>query len=138
MSKSVTIIIIDGDKDDRYITKHSFTDIGWDEHVLILESAEKSMSHLYALHTPADYPTMILTAFRLPVMNGLELCRQLKSSDKFHSIPVAFYASQLTMGFKDELDALPVIGYFEKPSSMEESVKIAESIKQKALSLASG
>lgn len=70
----------------------------------------RALETLQTIDTP---PALILLDIMMPVMNGIELITQLKSSPKLASIPVIVMTAD--NNFKSGSMGLPVAGFFLKP-----------------------
>ena len=69
-----------------------------------------------ALKTVRQAPfDLILLDIALPGMNGLEVCRELKSDEALQSIPVIFVSGQTSSPYKAEAKRLGAVDFIEKP-----------------------
>lgn len=63
-----------------------------------------------------DWPDIFLIDIQLPGINGLEVCRWLKSNESSRHIPVIFLSGEPYL--KILAASVPADGYFEKPVSL--------------------
>jgi two-component system chemotaxis response regulator CheY len=64
--------------------------------------------------TSAD---LVVTDLNMPLMDGVELLRRMKSSPRFHDIPVIIVSSTVTPKKVEELRKLTAFAVLKKPAS---------------------
>lgn len=64
-----------------------------------------------------ETPDLILLDIMMPVMDGYELCRQLKLDEKFHHIPIIFVTARAEEEDEEKGLALGAVDYLVKPVS---------------------
>ncbi len=77
-------------------------------------------------------PDLILSDTRMPEMDGFELCKALKSDDRFRPIPFVFLTNQKSVEFKVKGLELGGDDYLTKPIYIKEIVTRVRMILQKA------
>jgi len=75
-------------------------------------------------------PEFLLLDVNLPKRNGLEVLRHLRQSAKFRVIPVVIVTSSDLSRDLNEFEALGANGYFRKPSSYEEFMKLGATLRE--------
>jgi phosphoserine phosphatase RsbU/P len=75
---------------------------------------------LALLAAQRDPPDLILLDINMPVMNGYEVCEQLKADDRLQSIPVIFISALTEELDKVKAFAFGGVDYITKPFQMEE------------------
>jgi len=58
---------------------------------------------------------LILADINMPVMNGLEMLRELNQDEIYRSIPVILITTESIEKWRDEAQALGIKGYIQKP-----------------------
>ena len=86
-----------------------------------LERAEKDPA------TPS--PHVLLLDLNLPKIDGFEVLRRVRATEKFKNIPVLFVTSSDSPGDRSEAARLGA-SYFRKPVSYEEFVKIGAVLRR--------
>ncbi len=76
-------------------------------------------------------PDLVLADTRMPEMDGFELCRILKSDERFRHIPYVFLTNQKSVEFKVKGLELGGDDYLTKPIYIKEIVTRAKMILQK-------
>ncbi len=124
--KNGPIIIADDDTDDQELFLNAFKNLGLQNEIKIFDNGKKTYEFL--LETPAQ-PFIIICDLNMPVMNGLELRKQICKNDylKRKSIPFIFLSTTADPKFVAEAYMLDVQGFFVKERSYE---GIQEQIKQ--------
>jgi CheY-like chemotaxis protein len=66
-------------------------------------------------------PDIVLMDLSMPVMDGYEACRRIKSDDNFKNIPVLFFtASTAAINIEEKVRVFNADGYIKKPFEPEE------------------
>jgi len=63
---------------------------------------------------------LVLADINMPVMNGIDLVRNMKSNDEWREIPVAILSTEGSRTRIDELKKTGIAGYLRKPCKPEE------------------
>ena len=102
------ILIVDDSEPSRIILMEVLSAEGYD-----VRPADSGALALSAVK--ADPPELILLDMRMPGMNGLEVCRKLKSDAETRDIPVIFLSASLE--FEERLEGLAsgAIDFINKP-----------------------
>ncbi len=67
-----------------------------------------------------ERPDMVLLDITLPLLNGFEVCKRIKSDENLKDIPVMFLtASTASEGFKERAESVGSQGYMFKPFDYE-------------------
>lgn len=81
-----TVLIVDDVESNRLILEEIIRDMNCVP--VLAESGEQALEQVKECH-----PQLVLTDISMPGMNGYELCRKLKGSEKTKSIPVVFISA---------------------------------------------
>jgi CheY-like chemotaxis protein len=119
MSKTGPIIIIDDDPDDQEMIQRVFSRLGIENEIRKFYDGEEALH--YFEHTQ-EQPFLILCDINMPLMNGLELKKNIESREylKKKSIPFVYLT---TTADKDQIKkayALTVQGFFQKGQSYDD------------------
>ena len=76
-------------------------------------------------------PDLILSDTKMPEMDGFELCRRLKTDDRFHGTPFIFLTGQKSVEYKVKGLELGVEDYLTKPIYIKEIVTRVKILLQK-------
>ncbi|WP_223585091.1 response regulator [Sphingobacterium sp. GVS05A] len=97
-------------------------------HVIIAHNGQEALE--YIRNNPID---MVISDIMMPIMDGYELCKHLKSNPKTKHIPIILMTSYDTIANKIKSYELAANGYINKPFSMQELLaKMGSLLKNKA------
>ena len=118
----MNILIVDDNEDSRIILKKTLESKGY-----TIEAATNGEDALkMAKGAPPD---MIISDILMPVMDGFQLCKQVKKDDRLKGIPFIFYTATYT-DEKDEELALKMGAdrFIRKPVGPDEFLKIIQGV----------
>jgi two-component system, cell cycle response regulator len=106
-----TLLIVDDDRDTLQLLSE---DLGVDYHVFTAENGQHALEMI--THHPVR---MIISDIQIPVINGYDLCRRLKTSPQYAHIPIILLTAR--KGLQPQLDGLKAgaDACIEKPFSRE-------------------
>lgn len=124
--KSGSIILVDDDTDDQELLVNVFESLGVPNEIQIFENGHEAL--LFLKQTPSQ-PFLIICDVNMPIMNGLELRRQINTNELLRrkSIPFIFLSTSGEANAVNEAYELDVQGFFVKERYFE---GIQEQIKQ--------
>ncbi len=115
------ILIVDDNKENLYILETILRGSGYD-----IASALNGADAMEILRDVNDVD-IIISDILMPVMDGFQLCKNVKSDDKFKHIPVVFYTGTYTDKKDEELAIrLGVDKYIRKPIRAEKLESIIQ------------
>jgi CheY-like chemotaxis protein len=126
------IFYVEDDLDDVFIFLHEFSQ---DPHfeVTHFDDSIIFLKHLQQLDG-RDLPDIILTDYRMPKLNGLDLVSKIRSNAKFSDITLAIYST--TIYPVQEADCLGAGADFciQKPQSLNDYARLLRRLKEVATS----
>src|SRR5688572_21752250 len=90
MKSKQQILIVDDDADDREIIKDAFVTGSLDMEYVFLENGDRMIQHL---QSHAEDASLILLDLNMPGKDGRESLKVLKTSKRFHHIPVIIFST---------------------------------------------
>lgn len=118
------ILYVDDDPDDRELFCSALLQLHGDKTCSEAESAEECIR---LLNEATVLPRVIVTDINMPVMDGLELLRYLKSEVRFNHIPVILFSTANSPNAK-QFFKLGAHSYFIKPQLFSDYDKIIKTI----------
>ena len=117
MSKQGPILIIEDDRDDRYLLQEVFDSLNIKNELKFFENGNHALEYL---KTTNDKPFIILSDVNLPGMNGPDLKRSINENDRLRrkSIPFVFLTTTADPKAVEQAYDLLVQGYFQKANKI--------------------
>ncbi|WP_149303491.1 response regulator [Pareuzebyella sediminis] len=123
--KPPVIALADDDADDREIFTEVCADLGLDLKVLLFENGRTLMNALE--HPSTDQPSIIFMDINMPVKNGFEALKNIRSNPDLKGICVIVYSTSISESDVKKAKELCADGFFQKPSDYS---KLSRAIKQ--------
>jgi len=115
------ILIVEDDVNSRVFLERALMSQGY-----TVESAANGVQALEALLSPPD---LIISDIMMPEMDGFELCRRVKTDERFRSIPFVFYTATFIEDKDEKLGmALGASCFLIKPMEPEKFFSIIKGI----------
>jgi CheY-like chemotaxis protein len=113
------IILIDDDRDDRDLLAEVLEKLGEKRQLVHFENGRDALEYL---RTTTDTPFIIICDLNMPIMNGLELRREIQRDDFLceKSIPFVFFSTAVGPATVVEAYKLASQGFFLKEASYKE------------------
>lgn len=125
------ILYAEDDPNDVELTLSGFSELNLANEIIVVRDGVEALDYLYCRGTfsdrPKGNPAVVLLDIKMPLMNGLEVLRQMKSDSDLKTIPVVMLTSS---GEETDLVRsyeLGVNAYVVKPVKFQDFV---EAIKQ--------
>jgi CheY-like chemotaxis protein len=118
MNKSTTIFIIDDDAEDQEFFSDALFSIDPSIECIKPYDAEQALEMLINVSDPL--PDLIFVDLNMPIMNGFEFLKAIKTSESLQHIPVIVYTTASDSGHKEQARKLGASHFLTKPSSMKE------------------
>ena len=106
---SKLVLVVEDQEDNRQILRDLLASGGFE--TLEAENGEE------ALKAVTKRPDLILMDIQLPIMDGYEATRRIKSNPDFHDIPIIVVTSYALSGDEEKARAAGCDAYFTKPYS---------------------
>jgi len=130
-----TILLVEDNPSDIELTKRAFEKAHITNNLVIVEDGHEALDYIlgngkYVNRDISQIPTVILLDLKLPKIDGLEVLRRIRATEKIKTLPVVILTSS-----KEEQDVaasydLGVNSYIRKPVDFNQ---FAEAIKHLGL-----
>lgn len=125
LENGVEILLIEDNPSDIRLALHAFKKNNLANHVRVLQDGIEALEYIFGKGKYADrvaksLPKVILLDLKLPLVDGIEILRQLKSSDLTRHIPVVVLTSSREERDIVESYKLGVNSYIVKPVDFEQ------------------
>ncbi|MCH8568997.1 MAG: response regulator [Balneolales bacterium] len=130
--KSIHIFLVEDNQGDILLTKEAFEDAELDHRLTIVTDGEQAITYLKSIAEKdlSGSPDMILLDINLPKVNGIEVLKFVKSSEKLRHIPVVMLT---TSSFEpDVMESYRNYAncYITKPVEVDEFIAAVTSLDQ--------
>jgi CheY-like chemotaxis protein len=110
MSTATRIFLVEDDTDDQTFFKEALDTI---QDTLLLDIAENGQEALAKLRGMPIYPDIIFMDINMPVMNGIDCLREIKSTPGLKAIPVVILSTNID---GELIHSLDVGAFIKKPT----------------------
>lgn len=133
MTEVVEILLVEDNPSDIKLAMHAFQKNNLANHVKVLRDGAEALEYVFCTDRYADrkghgQPKVILLDLKLPLVDGLEVLRRIKSDPETKAIPVVVMTSSTED--RDMVDSyqLGVNGYVQKPLDFEQFISAVRQI----------
>jgi CheY-like chemotaxis protein len=124
--KTIKLIFVDDDKDDRDLIQEGLNTLIID-HFLVLESSASLLTHLDNLELE-ELPEAIILDLNMPVLSGLEVLKILKNTVRYHHISVYIFSTSSSIHLRQQCMEKGAADYYVKPVTMVELYELLNEI----------
>lgn len=127
------ILIVEDDEDDRHLLQEAFAENGYRYDLCFaLDGADalaqlKEMPHL---------PTLVLLDINMPRMNGFELLRHVRASEKLRCLPVVMFSTSGAANTVKEAYERGANSFIEKPKNFFQLGEVIDGLRRYWIDLA--
>lgn len=128
------ILFIDDSEHDVELTLAALEEYNLANEILVLHDGEEALNFLFRreefANIDAPNPVLILLDIQMPKVNGIEVLRAIKSSERLRTIPVVMLTSSREEQDLIESYQLGVNAYVVKPVDFSKFVTVVKQIGQ--------
>jgi two-component system, response regulator len=129
----VEILLVEDNPDDVELTLQTFRELRIRNRVQVVRDGAEALDFVfcrgqYAARDPRDRPRVILLDIKLPLVDGLEVLRQIKEDPKARMIPVVMLTSSGEERDIIEGYRLGVNSYITKPVDFDQFAQAIQSL----------
>ena len=118
---SKTILCVDDSASMRQMVKLTLTGAGYD----VVEAEDGSQALKKAQTLVAN---MVITDLNMPIMNGLELIRELRKLPTYRGVPIVFLTTESDENMKKEAKIAGATGWITKPFQQEQLLAVVRKV----------
>ncbi len=123
---STLITLADDDEDDRLFFTDAFEELKINTIVNTVNNGKELLNFLN--HPETILPNIIFLDLNMPILNGIDCLKQIKSNDKFKDIAIAIYSTSSSDQDVEDTFVLGANIYIKKPSNFDELKKILSEV----------
>ncbi len=117
------MLLVEDNADDRDLTLRAFTKHNFGNTVELAEDGQQALDYLFGEGpdgSPRPLPELVLLDLNLPRVNGLEVLRRIRASERTRTLPVVVLTSSAEEQDLVQSYALGANSYVRKPVSFTE------------------
>lgn len=118
---SKTILSVDDSASVRQMVKLTLTGAGYQ----IIQANDGSEGLSKAKESQVD---MVMTDLNMPVMNGLDLIRELRKLPSYKGVPILFLTTESDAQIKAEAKAAGATGWITKPFQQDQLIAVVKKV----------
>lgn len=128
MTESADILLIDDEPSDVELALHALARFGISDRVKALHDGAEALEYLfctgrYADREIADAPKVVLVDLKLPLIDGFEVLRQIRTDRRTRCLPVAILSTSKEDRDIDEAYNLGANSYIVKPIGFDQFIE---------------
>jgi len=123
--KTQFILIAEDDKDDQVFIKHALEGKAFDGRI---ECVENGIMLLDFLRQTSEPPGLILLDLNMPLKDGYETLRELKTDPQLRKIPTIILTSSMSSDDEVRCTKLGCNQFIRKPFSVNEYIQLADGL----------
>ena len=120
-----TILLVEDNAADAHLVRLALEECGA---VCNVHTAPDGLEALKMLAAFDGCPSLVLLDLNLPVMNGHEFLRRLRSDEATWGLPVVVLSSSRAQSDIDQSYRLGANGYLQKPQDWQEMVRMMDTL----------
>jgi DNA-binding response OmpR family regulator len=126
-----TVFLVEDNAADVFFVRTALESQGIGRDLLVAPDGEKAIAFVETIDTDpeARCPHVMLLDLNLPRTSGMEVLRRVKKSARFADVPVIIVTSSDAAIDRAEAASLGANGYFLKPQSLDEYMKLGSVVK---------
>lgn len=124
------VILVDDDEDDRFLVQQAFKALS---PTYLFQALEKPAELFQLLDDSVAVPALILLDLNMPLMNGFEVLRRLRSRSAYASIPIVMLTTSDAESDQRRALDLGADSVITKPPTLGQLLKIVVQLEQRWL-----
>ena len=126
--QTAQIFAIDDDPDDLELLSHLAQKAGIKHQLMFFNNAVSAIAQLKLLSNE-DLPSLVMADLNMPLLNGLDLLRQLKIHDLLEEVDVVILSTSPLDDHRVASTLWGAKGFIRKPSTAEGYEKLMDGLK---------
>lgn len=124
------ILVVEDNPNDVELLRMALRDAHVDCDLTVIEDGGDALAFVEHDAVAGDRPDLAILDLNLPRRDGVEVLRGMRSSVVFRDVPVAVLSSSALPRERARMEALHIRRYLQKPSDLDEFLKIGGAVKE--------
>jgi len=131
------ILVVEDSKADLYLIREAISEAKVDADLHVMQDGQLAIEFLERVNEGVEpsCPDLVLIDLNLPKRNGMEVLRSLRANGICRDALVLIVTSSNAADEREQVKALGSSGYFRKPSTYEEFLKLGPIVRDLLSSL---
>ncbi len=113
------ILYADDDQEDQDLLIEMFNKVDGSLQLVCVENGRKALGFLHSLKSGEDLPCLIILDINMPLMDGIETLKEIRSHDEYQDIPVCMFSTGKSAGEVAVAKEYGAIDFFKKPIDVQ-------------------
>lgn len=126
------ILLVDDNNNDVILMKSALAEANFANEIIVAEDGEEALDFLYKRGKFADYkgdlPVFILLDIKMPMMDGIEVLKIIRSDNAFNGIPVIMMTSSRDAHDMEDCYQYGANSFVVKPVNIIDFVKVVKEV----------
>lgn len=133
MEKTAILLLVEDNPMDVALTLDAFTQAKLKNRMMVARNGQEALDYLFGREKYADrklfpMPNLILLDLKMPGIDGFEVLRQIKQTEKLRRIPVVILTSSKEEGDRTMSYDIGANSYLLKPISFDGFIEVVRKI----------
>ena len=130
-SGTFTVIVVDDNQADVWLVQEALEENGVHSELFVAADGEEAFTLIDRIENgQLPCPHLVVLDLNLPKVNGFEVLKRLRSSQKCGKKPVVIFSSSNAQSDRKEAARLGAAGYIEKPSNLSDLPDVGRRLKE--------
>lgn len=130
--KTAEILLVEDNPNDEILALHAFKKHNLDQKVHVVRDGAEALEYVFCTgayaHRPFENPRVILLDKKLPLVDGMEVLRQIRADPRTHTVPIVMLTSSAEERDIIESYKLGVNSYIVKPVDFDQFSETARQL----------
>ncbi|HET7898102.1 MAG TPA: response regulator [Flavisolibacter sp.] len=127
-AKPVLILYAEDDEEDRFFFMEGVRSVNDNIQIVTAENGQDAIDYLRAIGPGQDLPSAIVSDLSMPLCDGLDMLRRVKSECCWKHIPVVLFSTSSSRFDLSLATQLGAEAFFTKPETIQEFIKTVQNI----------
>lgn len=126
------VLVIEDNAADVFLLEEAFREYGLNVKLLVMDDGEKAVQWIKDANGTegTEAPQVVVLDLNLPKRTGAEVLEQLRSSERFHDLPVIIFTSSNSYQDRSLASRFPATRFFQKSPDFDEFIRIGKVVKE--------